>query len=101
MSEAPRTVNRYKVFEDRWETKKSLLTLVMNAWSWHILRMVGQLLLVWLMIKISITIDGENKIFQNKPKFKHLFTNPALQKILESFNQIMITTFKIKQEIIP
>ena len=32
----------------------------------------------------SINIDGENKIFQNRTKFKqHLFTNPALQRILE------------------
>ena len=34
--------------------------------------------------KLSITIKGENKIFQDKSKFKHyLFTDPALQKILE------------------
>ena len=34
--------------------------------------------------KLSITIDGENKIFHDKTKFKqYLSTNPALQKILE------------------
>jgi hypothetical protein len=34
--------------------------------------------------KLSINIDGENKIFQDKTKFKHyLYTNPALRRILE------------------
>lgn len=34
--------------------------------------------------KLSITIDGENKIFHDKNKFKqYLSTNPALQKVLE------------------
>jgi hypothetical protein len=34
--------------------------------------------------KLSINIDGETKIFQDKIKFKqYLFTNPALQRILE------------------
>jgi hypothetical protein len=34
--------------------------------------------------KLSITIDGENKIAHNKVKFKQdLSTNPALQKVLE------------------
>jgi hypothetical protein len=34
--------------------------------------------------KCSITIDGENKIFYHKVKFKqYLSTNPALQKVLE------------------
>jgi hypothetical protein len=33
--------------------------------------------------KLSITIDGENKVFHDKTKFTHyLSTNPALQKIL-------------------
>jgi hypothetical protein len=32
--------------------------------------------------KLSITIDGENKIFHNKAKFIHYFsTNPALNMI--------------------
>jgi hypothetical protein len=34
--------------------------------------------------KLSITIDGENKILHDKIKFKqYLFTNIALQKLLE------------------
>ena len=34
--------------------------------------------------KLSITIDGENKIFHDKTRFKqYVSTNPALQKILE------------------
>jgi hypothetical protein len=34
--------------------------------------------------KLSINIDGENKIFQDKTKFKQcLSTNPALQRMLE------------------
>ena len=34
--------------------------------------------------KLSINIDGENKIFQDKTKFKqYLSTNRALQRILE------------------
>jgi hypothetical protein len=33
---------------------------------------------------VSITIDGENRIFQDKSKFKiYLFINAALKKILE------------------
>ena len=35
-------------------------------------------------VKLSITIDGENKIFQDKSQFKqYLSTNPVLQKMLE------------------
>jgi hypothetical protein len=34
--------------------------------------------------KLSITVDGEKKVFQDKSKFKqYLSTNPVLQKILE------------------
>jgi hypothetical protein len=34
--------------------------------------------------KLSISVDGENKIFQDKTKFKqYLFTIPDLQRILE------------------
>jgi hypothetical protein len=34
--------------------------------------------------KLSINIDRENKIFQDKPKFKqYISTNPALQRTLE------------------
>jgi hypothetical protein len=33
--------------------------------------------------KLSITIDGETKVFHNKTKFTHyLSTNPALQRII-------------------
>ena len=33
--------------------------------------------------KNSVTINGENKLFQDKNKFKqYLYINPALQKIL-------------------
>jgi hypothetical protein len=33
--------------------------------------------------KLSITIDGETKVFHNKTKFTHyLSTNPALQSII-------------------
>jgi hypothetical protein len=35
-------------------------------------------------IKLSITIDGETKIFHDKTKFKqHLSTNPTLQRIIK------------------
>jgi hypothetical protein len=30
--------------------------------------------------KLSITIDDETKVFHDKTKFTHLFTNPALQR---------------------
>lgn len=34
--------------------------------------------------KLSIIINGETKMFQDKPKFKqYLYTNPALQRILK------------------
>ena len=34
--------------------------------------------------KLSITIEGENKIFHDKTRFKkNLYTNPALSKVLE------------------
>ena len=34
--------------------------------------------------KLSVNIDGENKIFQDKTKFKqYLSTNPTIQRILE------------------
>ena len=33
--------------------------------------------------KLSITIDGETKVFHDKTKFtQYLFTNPALQRII-------------------
>jgi hypothetical protein len=42
----------------------------------------GQPRLLYLA-KLSITIDGETKVFQNKTKFPHyLSMNPALQRII-------------------
>jgi hypothetical protein len=33
--------------------------------------------------KLSVTVDGETKVFQDKTKFTHyLSTNPALQRII-------------------
>jgi hypothetical protein len=38
--------------------------------------------------KLSITIDGETKVFHDKTKFTHyLSTNPALQKIITEKKQ--------------
>jgi hypothetical protein len=38
--------------------------------------------------KLSITIDGENKIFHHKTKFtQYLSTNPALQRIIDGKRQ--------------
>ena len=38
--------------------------------------------------KLSFTINRENKIFQDKNKFKqYVVTNPALQKVLEGKSQ--------------
>ena len=38
--------------------------------------------------KLSFTINGENKIFQDKNKFKqYVATNPALQRVLEGKSQ--------------
>ena len=38
--------------------------------------------------KLSITIDGETKVFHEKNKFtKYLSTNPALQRLITEKNQ--------------
>ena len=38
--------------------------------------------------KLLFTINGENKIFQDKNKFKqYVATNPALQKVIEGKSQ--------------
>ena len=38
--------------------------------------------------KLSFTINGESKIFQDKNKFKqYVATNPALQRVLEEKSQ--------------
>ena len=39
-------------------------------------------------VKLSITIDGETKVFHYKTKFTHyLSTNPAIQRIITEKNQ--------------
>jgi hypothetical protein len=44
--------------------------------------------------KILITIDGENKIFHDKAKFKqYCSTNPALQMILKGKFQLNETNY--------
>ena len=49
--------------------------------------------------KLSITIDGETKIFHYKTKFTHyLSTNPALQRIITEKKIRMETTPYKKQE---
>ena len=51
--------------------------------------------------KLSISIDGENKIFHDKTRFKqYLSTNPALQKVLEGkfHRQQSLTPANPKQE---
>jgi hypothetical protein len=49
--------------------------------------------------KLSMNIDQENKIFQNKTKFKqYLSTNPALQRILEGKLQHKEDTCTKKQK---
>ena len=41
-----------------------------------------------LQEELSITIDGETKVFHDKTKFTHyLSTNPALQRIITEKNQ--------------
>ena len=44
--------------------------------------------------KLSITIEGQNKVFQDKTRFhQYLVTNPALHKILKGkLNQRKLTT---------
>jgi hypothetical protein len=43
--------------------------------------------------KLSITIDGETKVFNDKTKFTHyLSTNPALQRIITEKNQYRTET---------
>jgi hypothetical protein len=37
--------------------------------------------------KLSITIDGETKVFHDKAKFTYLSTNPALQRIIKGKHQ--------------
>jgi hypothetical protein len=53
--------------------------------------------------KLSITIDGETKVFHDKTKFTHyLSTNPAFQRIItEKKNTRTETMPKKKQEYNP
>ena len=45
---------------------------------------------------LSFTINGENKIFQDKNKFKHFVaTNPALQKVIEGKSQCKVSNIAI------
>ena len=40
------------------------------------------------LVKLSITIDGENKIFHDKTKFTQYFSiNPVLQRIIDGKHQ--------------
>jgi hypothetical protein len=48
--------------------------------------------------KLSITIDGETKIFQDKTKFKqYLSTNPALQRIIDGKCQYMEGNYTLEK----
>jgi hypothetical protein len=50
--------------------------------------------------KLSITIDGETKVFPNKTKFTHyLSTNPALQRIITEKNQYKDRNPTLEKEI--
>ena len=40
-----------------------------------------------LQEELSITIDGETKVFHDKTKFTHYLSNPALQRIITEKNQ--------------
>jgi hypothetical protein len=49
--------------------------------------------------KLSITIDGETKLFHDKTKFRHyLSTNPALQRIITGKNQYKDGNHAIEKE---
>ena len=52
--------------------------------------------------KLSTTINGENKIFHGKTRFKqYLSTNPVIQKVLEGKLQPKEANCKHRQEISP
>ena len=49
--------------------------------------------------KLSITIDGETKVFHNKSKFTHyLSTNPAFQRIITEKNQYKDRNHALKKQ---
>jgi hypothetical protein len=50
----------------------------------HLMMMIEHFKMATISCKLSITIDGETKIFHDKTKFtQYLSTNPALQRIID------------------
>jgi hypothetical protein len=48
--------------------------------------------------KLSITIDGETKVFHDKTKFTHYFSmNPALQTIIKGKHQLKDGNYTIEK----
>ena len=48
--------------------------------------------------KLSITIDGETKVFHDKTKFTHcLSTNPALQRIITEKKQYKVENHALEK----
>jgi hypothetical protein len=48
--------------------------------------------------KLLITIDGENKVFQDKTKFtQSLSTNPALQRIITGKHQYKYRNYALEK----
>ena len=48
--------------------------------------------------KLSITIDGETKIFHEKNKFtQYLSTNPALQRIIDGKCQLKVGNYTLEK----
>jgi hypothetical protein len=48
--------------------------------------------------KLSITIDGEIKVFHDKTKFtQYLSTNPALQRIIKGKHQLKDGNFPLEK----
>ena len=49
--------------------------------------------------KLSITVDGENKVFHDKTKFtQHLSTNPTLQRIIDGKYQHKEENYTVEKE---
>ena len=48
--------------------------------------------------KLSITIDGETKVFHEKTKYTHyLSTNPALQRVIKEKNQYKVRNHALEK----
>jgi hypothetical protein len=48
--------------------------------------------------KLSVTIDGENKVFHDKTKFtQYLSTNPALQRIIKGKLQQKVGNYYLER----